>query len=1115
MLRFLFVLLALVVRSFCFGQTIPLPIIQDGNWLILKNKQTIKLDRSVMYLDAFNEHGNAYFQTADGVGIMHETGEILIPPTFQSVSVFQNGHYALEREKQQLLMQITPTLKTEIQVDSTYAINTCWIVYKQDSSSFLLNLVSNRNIQLKNAEYPTPILHDYLVLHHPDSTFSFFSPHGELIDVSSNITASGSSEMASEIDSFLVPWWYHFQFNQDAFLYQSKKLKFYCDKSGRWDFSANSNLTWMDWANTKNELAVTENGITAVFDISTRTKRFSLKADYIYSYDKNYLFGLNTKEGLLDASGKIIFPAKYDYFSVSSTGVYVYNDGLTGLYSVDFKLILDCIYSRFSSDTEFYYTYSNVNQSGLVSRKTGKLILPAIYDKIIVERLKVRAWLNSNMTIFELSEDHEILQKIVLSDVVSVGKRQNLVFGYDYDMRLLQINWYSDTVSVFNGAKNWIKTNRIWGLTDGNNQIKVKARYQTPIFVQNAPVSLLKIPKQHPQDDIFYSMIDWQTGKVKSEYVLFSLDTTDFTRRNFARFAHQKGWGILKSDGKIVEMNYIDPTEEPFIRYCQEGTWPEKEFNKQELVPIVNQNLNSDFSMTCVTHPRTKLEICKQSFINGKWNFLDSMGNPLFEKPFLFADKFIHGTAIVKTESGWGVVNRDSFVVAPIYAYVERLSSFDDTVFKLTLNARLPFYTSTSFEQSPVQFQQISKHQEPLHLGIVAGKKSVFHSNGTVLELENSNPKLMSYGRIVQKVKKVFEIYDEHGRLIGESTMKPEQFLSPDFFTVESSSKLGLLSVNGDTILPSLYAKITRFNALFLAESSVSNLLVDESGKVVFDAKLKKIVVDSLSGNWLIWENGKGTIFESDNKKSKLKSELQPTAYFGNHIFFERNGSSQILNEVGENVPLLPGIKSFVFLDNGFFVAIDSENQEFIFNSKMQEIAPNFSGKKKVKQVSPGIFAFHIKRVWTVFSTESGEYITDLTQVADSFSDGLLLVSSGKSTAFFVDANFKRVFQPSFLAAKSFSYGFAPVKMQSGWTLINLKGEVQSLPSFNEIELIGKWVQIQPKNKYGLVSHSGKTIVNPEFEKITELKMDLLQVIQNGQIGYFSRRGNVIYPIQH
>lgn len=1078
-----------------------LPVVKAGNWYLHASNSEVKLPAEVQFVDLFEANGTAIFQRESGFGVLTEKGEIVVEPNYPSLISLGNSFYASEDSLGFFFFNSNPELNFKhIRYDSLRSFDNKWFFFQIDSLSFvfhpqtmqqfsILKMSRNRNSEFYYKKVIESAF-EYIYFTDLDSITHLFDFSGKEI---------------AKHDQFQFS---SFSAYNDHLSFESKQHCFIKDGLGELILPKTATNLRVD----DGFLYYTNSGIS--YRINRKTKKsFSFPCDGIYPYKEYLMIQKGNKTGLIDQTGKVLLKPIYSYFYNTKEFWHVFDGELKGILNLDFSVLIPLKYTEIYPEVDFFRVYSSFTSTyGLLHLKTGREFLPCIYDKIEINKKNIRAWSNATLTILELNENLSIKQKVVLDNVIPIDRRKARG-SWNFDSRLFSIGWFYDTIPQYN-KDEWISTKVIWGLKNNADSILVKAQFPAVKFVAGAPVSL--IPSNTKADEFSYKMMDWTTGKQIGNYSIFSLDTMDFHTRTYARFCSPFTRGILSSDAKITEFSYIDPGDEKCLRVCQGGEKSFSETHVMESVPILNTDVNSTYfyGYSNIKDAKTHKIYYYQKITGGSWNFIDTLGNFLFEKPFMFAEAFNKGTAIVKTETGWGLVSKDSFLIQPIYTSIKRLSNFGDTAFMVQQNEEKKFTTDFTFHVNPNLNVAPEKQKGDLYQFNVKGVRQVYNAKMELLAKDLNTVYLYDFNRFAVKNKKIYEVFDSTGRSLGETENKPQNFLDPNHFTAEVKNKLGVLNLDGDTIIPFEHLKIEKIGNFFWTQNKLNESIYDLSWNLLKSTEKEKILIDSISNFFALVNDLKLTIYsESGQKMSKIKTE-SPVNHFFNKQFYVNRSQLAVFDISGKKINSNNEYTEIEFLSKGFSCLTDKDKNKHLFDASQREILVDFPRKKKIDFVSENCIYFRDRNVVYLYNLETEMLSKAFSAVYGNYNSGFILVKENKKGSQFtyLDNNFKNEFKQHFSKAKAFVNGYAAVCFSSGWTTINPQGLKQSFPSFGEISSLGKTnLLISHRPNFGILTAQNKIIVPCEYDQIDFLNNKLIRTFTNGEIAYFDKNGTVFY----
>ncbi|WP_261544844.1 WG repeat-containing protein [Campylobacter lari] len=109
-----------------------------------------------------------------------------------------------------------------------------------------------------------------------------------------------------------------------------------------------------------------------------------------------------------------------------------------------------------------------------------------------------------------------------------------------------------------------------------------------------------------------------------------------------------------------------------------------------------------------------------------------------------------------------------------------------------------------------------------------------------------------------------------------------------------------------------------------------------------------------------------------------------------------------------------------------------------------------------------------------------------------------------------MDENGKIFVEPKFNFVSDFTNGFAEVRLNGKFGLINTKRDFFIEPEFDKIEQLENIILISKNEKYGIVSFSGK-ILEPQFDSIQKsYSQKIFMVEKDSKIGLVDKEAQII-----
>jgi len=1073
-----------LIITITFGQIMP---IVDGNtWILKEGDRITHLPSSIHYVHAFDEQRTAKASTASGNAIILSTGEI-IWQTKKTLAPIGNGNYRMGNDT---LITIQDNRLALLPISGFRQHEDQWISYQSGAETVRKNIRENISIVTHGMRYFCTA-GNHLVLQQ-DQMLYLYSPQGQLMD--------SVYEMYGQRNFISGQGVIHQSAPVNLLIWHSPQLTRFILDGNILTLPPDIDQIRLHIDNT---LSVSANDRCTLYELEHGTPLFSLKADYIFPGSKGlYIYSANEKRGLVDRNGAIRIPAtKYDYITLHHQYISVSKKGLYGILNTAYQEIVPCKYSRIQVGINYYRTQLHAFH-GLISRRNNKELLKPIYDQILISEHKIRAWSGSTMLILEIDSNHNVIQELVLTNVIPINIPQFIDSPDDYDPRLLEVGWFLEPDQI-EDKKGDIRQVVRFGLKNESDSIIYSPRSTVPIYVHLAPFSLIVTKPGNKQEPKEFGPLFLETGRLNPKINIREIDTNDFQHRGYARYIDNKEqFHIITSEGVTRQFEHIEPTKNEFLRVCKSGkTIPAdncpagSECSRYAHVGYNSRTLYNGRYIKKKIYPFYTVE-------EGSWNFLGHDGHDLFDQDFLYAETFIKGTAIVRTETGYGVVCRDSFIIAPIYSSIQRLPEYNDTAFMVKKQIGGSRYYD--MELNELEHLRGTSTRKGDLVKIHTPKESIIiNQQGEIIASNEYDFQLFEQDVYVKKEQKEYIIYNKSGSEIGISVLKPKRFLSEDLFIYRDKMKNGLTNLQNDTLIPALYADIIELGSFIIGENgNKSTVYTREFKQITNDTRI--LLYDYVYDHMVYFNDKKYVVLDAQGNIVKSLKLDSPPVGFHNGLIYLRNQA--VINLDGKTMEHeLPVWNSVVSSSPDLFILHNKSREEVIYSNDWIEFASKHAKKKKIQLITDDLLGFRSIGNNYLMNVKTGNTI-NVVEYDEGFSEGTILIQEpgydGQPRYSYIDEKLDPIFDQKFLAAMPFKNGWAAVRYETGWTLINKAGELKFVPMLNQLELLtDNILEIHQGKLYGIMSHSGRTILPIAFDEL-EIHHNLVRMQRKTQLEY-------------
>lgn len=1075
-----------------FGQI--LPGFRNGSWWIINNGKQIDLPKSYTYLGNFDKNGTASFIENNKYGIINATGEVIVKPSYSNIVVRNYGVLECTDSTGTFLWESKSSAKILESINESYELNEYYLLVRHhDSLANLVHLPSLKThtyadtFMILNSRFNTITLRPSV----SDSTFYFYDQDG-LKSILKN-------------DEFLV---------DDGVILITKNEEYRV-------ITANISLILRN-----NPFAWAENEMLSYYDgkqshlINTRTQEEIATSAYhqiIPEFNGGFYVRQNGKMGFMDEAMMLRIPLNYESITRNDDGFDVMRNNLVGFIDKDYRQLIPVQYDRFYQVDDWFYTFGRNQERGLFSLKTKRAVLDAIYDEIIfVNDNTIKAYRGDAVRIVEITDNHRIVSDLILPNAVTVrqDKFSELNPEYKFDRRLLRQGWFYIQEEQMNPTTGDVKTSYRWGLRNQDDSVLINPRYSIPKYIANQEFSLLSMGNRKVANKFGYelslpvfSMRSFITGKNLNNEIVLAIDSFDCKTRSFFRFESLKGNSIYFSNDSIVIYPYVSSSHEKYFPVCKSGMAQFCE-SKDGSVPTFQRVFDSKQLEQQYRLMRDWQKVSHREFIDAKWNYLDTNGADLFDFDFDFADDFYNDRAKVKLNGQWGLVCKDSILIPMAYSSVKEIKLKADTVYLVSKGQAGVHLMDVDATILPYDIVSIQKSKGNVTLANTASGNMLFIEDRLVEEF-NSSSKLFDNNYYSIKEKRNYHIYDENSAEIGNIQLKPAEIMGEKLILAKDGSRVGLMNVYGDTLIEFASQEIVEVGNLILVKRAGNEKILNKQGNVIHALKSDETAfINSVNSNYIVADGKKGVYFnEFGERQSKLKNYPvdKILGYYADVIY---TPSSLIIND---SIISISKQTDFEIFENGYFAITRGETID-VYKGSISNHVFNASAKN-IKYLGSGVFTYS-NRVGRVFQTDEKQItLSRAVSIAEKVNDGFFVVDIRGQKAFY-NLDLENPFNRQFLDVHNFQGDYATVKLAQGWTILDRNGIQKSYPSFNEIIPCGNNLfQARKKTLYGVFDRNGNNILPPIYERVEFLGDGIIQVIRNGELGYYSMDGTPIFDL--
>ncbi len=510
-------------------------------------------------------------------------------------------------------------------------------------------------------------------------------------------------------------------------------------------------------------------------------------------------------------------------------------------------------------------------------------------------------------------------------------------------------------------------------------------------------------------------------------------------------------YGVIDNQGdKIIETKYEDvkipnPEKDVFICYEEENT---KVLNQnkeeifidyEEIEPLRLKNISSD-----LMYEKSTLKYKK----DGKYGIIDFNGKKITNAIYEEIDtlQFKEGELIVKKDGKYGVINiKGATLVKTKYDKIET------DKFYIEENG----YKDAGYIVSKTT-------EEGYRYGYVNG-------NGK----EIIETKYNDLYRIIETDEKdIYIICAENGKyglfknnkkIIENEYQSLEYNENTNSIIALKGKKYGVISINGEIIIPFEYKQIDTTGEYIYATSNDENIKIfDSKGKETNMSKDLAIIniEDTEYKIYIQTAEGKTTYSIYKNNEEITKNKYTYIQYLYNNYFIacNENGKLGIIDD-NEQDKIEFNYNSIQKIENTDMIEAknNSTNNTEIYSNKMEKVCELKNAR--IENNEQYIKLYNDKEI--KYISKNGKEVKN----TEIFSNNKIFAKKSGDKWGFVDINGNKILENKYETVTEVNkYGFAGIKENGKWGVINKEGKIIIEPSYelntNEPIFIGEYYQV-------------------------------------------------------
>ncbi len=1083
------------------------PVKINQRWGLMNSEGKIVREPIYDAISEFKRWGMAVMQREGGVGLLGPEGEELIPPLYQDIKVLHPRLVSVMQDDQWMVLDLNARVILEPGFRQLLMYGE-YLAYEKGGRWGLLR---------SDGEHIAPPVYDFI----RQAPFGYFFTERE--NLQGLLDANGTE--------LLRPEWEHIRL-PDAQL-------FICRKANEWYLKQKkakpctqkfSHYQLLD--STFILLYQEEN--TYLYSRTAGKIVASNGFDGFYSFsDKRVLAKKRHKIGLIDDAGKVVLKPVFDEVQAFAKDIYrVRIDKRWALARENNTLVLPFEWD-YISPLEHVVAYVLKNgKQGLVNF-LGELLLPPEYDYIEVKGERVKAYQNSSLSLFYLTENGALSAEQNYKKHISI----NIGLSEEEWMRQQRMKAYQNNYALDKFEWFYAPQKDRWGLRERNTgKIVLEPSFDRIKIEHSLGFTLVGVRKTGQCDferttyrfNMVFGLVDNLTGSLISPVNMWDIRLEDFRKNlSVARVIFDNGkHGLITKSGQIIarDYTYIGDFCEGRARMALGGRLsgsllPEFPFELGRLQDYLEQQLSPNY-MLDFTHYDLEFEqyaylVCEDC----SWGYLDESGRVKVAPKYTFAQDFLNGVGIVACRGKWGTVNAEGKELVPCqYDMIQFLDNTNNHILRV-YKAEEKYGLIDTLGQLTVKlkYDEIGSFREGLLAVKTNGLWGFVDAQGKQrIACKYRAVSDFSEGLAAVKIGRYWGYINEEGEeVIPARFLRCGDFKEGKAWFYENG-KYGYINRRGEVLIRAQYERAHDFEgglARIMLEKHYG--LIDSSGKILLRPRYVQI-------------------YPFDPRYGVAK-----VAYGNDRL---RYG---LINRRGELITASTGYREIHPFSEGLAAVKLKDQYGFIAPSGKLAIPARFS---KVSDFSEGRAVVQLNGRCGYIDRRGNVVIQPSFSRCLDFHEGKAVVYMGNRRAGLIDVDGNMLIEPGinrlyhfsgghglvrdanyrfyyitekagaydgyYDDASPFQHGVAVVQIGDKWGVINARGMEVIPPKYDEIENFQNgYAKVRIKGFHGLLKLNGQTIVQPDYEYISYAGQGLFRVEQGNKVGYFNAEGEWVWEL--
>lgn len=493
-------------------------------------------------------------------------------------------------------------------------------------------------------------------------------------------------------------------------------------------------------------------------------------------------------------------------------------------------------------------------------------------------------------------------------------------------------------------------------------------------------------------------------------------------------------------------------------------------------------------------------------FKNAGWGYMNDSAQIIFEASFDYAFPFNMGVGIYEKDNKYGAVNTRNKIIPPIY---DRLNLFrlngDPYVRAVRAPASKAIYIDSLGNAKKAKYRALLnswKNDNQKLITVTNGVQfgMIDHTGEIIIPVHLTMEPIVKDNYIISRTPKC-GIHGFDGEELVAHTYRRIESYKNDHVVFKERNKLGVGNSSGEVLIPADYDYIELGEESIYCERNSNSQVFDYQGELLSNDNWDYSYYNEHKDAWIYRRGGRTTIKLAD-QTLKYEDLNRSIRFLGDYLLVESSSGEFNLHHLNEELtPVFNESYDRIEKYNDSIFFVFDRSRFGMRNVRDEEILPvRYRNLVEIfEDTLAGIYGGHL-RVYDLH----GNVLFEREAEAVYESDNDCFLVKGRDGATYYDRSMKNKFFSTYENATSFKNGYASVQKDKFWTVINKFGDEMFQPCFGSVVPLGTNMFFA-KDRYlmGIFDTEGNEILPVKYDEIVSISDELLQVVDDGNIGYY------------